>query len=42
MKIAETNFKKLDNTLKDNYWPRITFSNFTKLFESTFFSQLND
>ena len=42
MKIAEPNFKKLDNTLKDNYWPRITFYNFIKLFESIFFSQLND
>ena len=31
-------FKKLDNTSKDNYRPISTLSNFTKIFESTFFA----
>ena len=40
MKIAEISsvFKKFDSTSKDNYRP---LSNFTKLFESIYFSQLN-
>ena len=43
MKIAEITpvFKKLDNTSKDNYRPVNTLSNFTKLFESLIFTQLN-
>ena len=43
MKIAEIIpvFKKLDNTFKDNYRPTSTLSNFTKLFESILFTQLN-
>ena len=43
MKIAEITpvFKKLDNTSKDNYRPVSTLSNFTKLFESLIFTQLN-
>ena len=31
-------FKKLGNTSKDNYRPISTLSNFTKIFESTFFA----
>ena len=34
-------FKKLDNTSKDNYRPISTLPNFTKLFESIIFTQLN-
>ena len=43
MKIAETSpvFKKLANASKDNYGPISTLSNFTKLFESILFTQLN-
>ena len=43
MKIAEIIpvFKKLDNTSKDNYRPISTLCNFTKLFESLIFTQLN-
>ena len=43
MKIAEISpvFKKLDNTSKDNYRSISTLSNFTKLFESILFRQLN-
>ena len=43
MKIAEISpvFKKLDNTSKDNYRSISTLSNFTKLFESILFTQLN-
>ena len=43
MKIAEISsvFKKLDNTSKDNCRPISTISNFTKLFESILFTQLN-
>ena len=43
MKIAEISpvFKKLDNTSKDNYRAISTLSNFTKLFESILFAQLN-
>ena len=41
--IAEISpvFKKLDNTSKDNYRSISTLSNFTKLFESILFTQLN-
>ena len=44
MKVAEINpvFKKLGNTSKENYWPIKTLSNFTKLFDSIIYSQLND
>ena len=44
IKIAEISavFIKLDNTSKDNYRPISTLSNFTKLFESTLFTQLNN
>ena len=43
MKIAEISraFKKFDNTSKDNYQPISNLSNFTKLFESILFAQLN-
>ena len=43
MKIAEISpvFKKLDITSKDKYKPISTLSNFTKLFESILFTQLN-
>ena len=43
MKIAEISpvFKKLDNASKDNYRPIRTLANFTKLFESIHFTQLN-
>ena len=43
MKIAKSRpvFEKLDNTSKDNYWPKSTLSIFTKLFESSLFSQLD-
>ena len=43
MKIAEITpvFKKLNNTSKDNYRSISTLSNFTKLFESILFTQLN-
>ena len=43
MKIAEISpvFKKLENTSKDNCRPISTLSNFTKLFESILFTQLN-
>ena len=43
MKIAEINpvFINLDNTSKDNDRPISTLSNFTKLFESILFTQLN-
>ena len=43
MKIAEISpvFKKLDNTSKDNYRPISTLSNFTELFKSILFTQLN-
>ena len=43
IKIAEISpvFKKLDNASKDNYRPISTLSNFTKLFESIPFTQLN-
>ena len=43
MKIAETSpvFKRLDITSKDNYRPISTLSNFTKLFGSILFTQLN-
>ena len=42
--IAEISpvFKKLDNTSKYNYRPISTLSNFTKLFESIVFTQLNE
>ena len=43
IKIAEISpfFKKLDSASKDNYRPINTLSNFTKLFESILFTQLN-
>ena len=43
MDIAEISpvFKKLSNTSKDNYRSIRTLSNFTKLFESVLFTQLN-
>ena len=43
MKIAESRpvFEKLDNTSKDNYRPKSTLSIFSKLFESSLFSQLD-
>ena len=43
MKIAESRpvFEKLGNTSKGNYWPKSTLSIFTKLFESSLFSQLD-
>ena len=43
MKIAQISpvFKKLDNTSKDNYRSISTLSNFTKLFQSILFTQLN-
>ena len=43
MKIAEITpvFKKPNNTSKDNYRSISTLSNFTKLFESILFTQLN-
>ena len=43
MKIAKIGpvFKKLVNTSKDNYRPISTLSNFTNLFESILFTQLN-
>ena len=43
MKIAEISlvFKKLDNTFKGSFRPICTLSNFTKLSESTLFTQLN-
>ena len=43
MKIAEIRplFTKLDNTSKDNYRLTCTLSDFTKLFENIFFTQLN-
>ena len=43
MKIAGISpvFKKLDNASKDNYRPIRTLANFTKLFESIHFTQLN-
>ena len=43
MKTAEISpvFKKVDNISKDNFRPISTLSNFTKLFESNLFTQLN-
>ena len=43
IKVAEIIpvFKKLDSTSKDNYRPISALSNFTKLFESKLFTQLN-
>ena len=43
MKVAEISpvFKELDNTLKDNHLPLSTLSNFTNVFESIIFLQLN-
>ena len=43
MKIADINpvFKKLGNTSKENSEPISTVANFTKLFESILFTQLN-
>ena len=43
MKIAEIRpvFKHLGNIFKDSYRPISTLSNFTKLFESILFTQLN-
>ena len=44
MKFAEISpvFQKLDNNSKDNDRPICTSSNFTKMFESIIYSQLND